>query len=306
MTRTGSRPEGAHPGPGSRGDPVNGPVAGPVRGLVLGGGGITGIAWQTGLVAGLASRGVDVTDADLVVGTSAGSVVGARLRSGRPLDDLLAEELEEAAGSMPTPTFGTAVMFGFIRAVVRARRSSERMGRSLGRWSLKREAAGKLPPLQERLDLIAGRLSSPAWPDRALLVTAVDARSGTLRVFDGRCGAPLLHAVAASCAVPGVYPPVPVDGGVYVDGAARASTNADLAASCDRVLVVAPLDRSVGPLRSASSLLGDVPHLVLTPDEASRAAIGKNILHLPARPGCARAGFAQGQALAAEVAAFWR
>ncbi|MCY7394591.1 MAG: patatin-like phospholipase family protein [Nocardioides sp.] len=274
------------------------------RGLVLGGGGITGIAWETGLAAGLLELGVDLGDADLVVGTSAGSVVGAQLRSGTPVTELYARQISTPVPA-PTPSFGLSVLLGFASAALLSRGDPERMGRRLGAWAVKRAAAGRTPTLAARLDAIRARLTSLEWPERSLLVTAVEAGLGELRVFDGTDGTSLLDAVAASCAVPGVYPPVPIGAQTYVDGGARSGTNADLAAHCDAVLVLAPIDRSRGPMRSATQQLGDTRHVVLTPDAASRTAIGNNVLAVSARPASARAGFAQAAAVADEVRALW-
>lgn len=274
------------------------------RGLVLGGGGITGIAWETGLVAGLLELGIDLRDADVVVGTSAGSVVGAQLRGGTPPPELYAHQIRQPTPAK-APSFGLPVLLGFAAAAVLAKGDPERMGRRLGSWAIKRSAAGKTPPLSERLDAIRARLTSLEWPERTLLVTAVEARLGELRVFDGTDDVSLLDAVAASCAVPGVYPPVPIAARTYVDGGARSGTNADLAAHCDAVLVLAPIDRAVGPIRSASQQLGDTPHLILTPDVCSRTAIGKNVLDVARRPSSARAGFAQAQQVADDVRALW-
>lgn len=275
------------------------------RGLVLGGGGITGIAWETGLVAGLLDHGVDLTSADVVVGTSAGSVVGTQLRSGTPLAELYAEQATDVLDAPTPPSFGLPVVAGFASSVLRARGDAERLGRNLGSWSVRRARRGKTPPLQERLDLIRDRLPSEEWPEADLRIAVVDATTGALRVLDRTSGVPLLHAVAASCAVPGVYPPVPIDGRPHVDGGARSVANADLARDCERVVVVAPLAKGVGPMQNPYQQLEGHPSVILRPDEASRTAIGTNVLDLSARGASARAGFAQATAVADEVRALW-
>ena len=119
---------------------------------------------------------------------------------------------------------------------------------------------------------------------------------------------PLLQAVAASCAVPGVYPPVTIDGRRYVDGGMRSAANADLAEGYDRVVVLAPVPRGIGPLSSVDAqVTGMVARVaVVSPDAASRRAIGRNVLDPAARAGSARAGRAQGAAVAAEVAEAWQ
>ena len=275
------------------------------RGLVLGGGGITGIAWETGLLFGLQELGVDVTTADAVVGTSAGSVVGAQITTGSTLEDLFAYQVSTPKPA-PLASIGPGVMVGFAWSMLKARGDLEAFGRVVGQWSVRRADAGKLPTLDERLAAIRERLPIQEWAgDGRLLVTAVDATTGALRVFDGSDGVPLVDAVAASCAVPGVYPPVPIDGRPYIDGGARSGSNADLVADCDRVLGFTPVDRAFGPMRTAGQLLGSVPHLVVSPDADSVAAIGKNVLDPAQRAASARAGLAQATAVAPLAREVW-
>jgi NTE family protein len=275
------------------------------RGLVLGGGGVTGIAWETGLLLGLQDLGVDVTVADAVVGTSAGSVVGAQITTGISLRDLFEYQVSTPKPA-PLAKISPVVLVGFARSMLRARGDLEAFGRHVGQWSVRRAAAGKLPSVEARFDAIRERLPIQEWADDGrLLVTAVDAESGALRVFDGSDGVSLVKAVTASCAVPGVYPPVPIDGHSYIDGGARSGSNADLLATCDRVLAFTPVDRAVGPMRTAGQLLGEVPHLVVSPDAASVAAIGKNVLDPAQRPASARAGRAQAAAVAPRAWEIW-
>ncbi len=275
------------------------------RGLVLGGGGITGIAWETGIVAGLLEAGIDLTAADLVVGTSAGSVVGAQLTGGASVPDLYAFQVKPPRPS-PAPTLGATIGIGYAVAMLGSLGNVEALGRRLGAFALKQTARGRTPTLQERYAAISQRLNDATWAEAGRLkVTAVDARSGQFRVFDGTDGVSLLHAVAASCAVPGVYPPVPIEGRSYIDGGARSGTNADLAKGCDRVLALAPLDRSIGPMKNVKQLLPDTPTLVISPDEAARASIGKNVLDTAARVASAEAGHAQAGRIVDSVKQFW-
>jgi NTE family protein len=275
--------------------------------LVLGGGGITGIAWEVGVLAGLAEAGVDLTGADLVVGTSAGSVVGAQLTSGADLEMLFARQLEPPTGEQAA-RMTRAALARYAWAVLRSRGDDVGFRRRVGALALAAEQAGLTPTEQERLDVIGSRLVSRAWPDRDLRVTAVDAQSGEFRVLDRSSGVPLLQAVAASCAVPGVYPPVTIDGRRYVDGGMRSAANADLAEGYDRVVVLAPIPRGVGPLASVDAqVTGMVARVaVVSPDEAARRAIGRNVLDPAARAGSARAGRAQAAGVAAEVTEVWQ
>ena len=167
----------------------------------LAGGGVTGIAWETGLLAGLAEAGVDLTSADVVVGTSAGSVVGAQILSGVPLEDLYAEQLKEATGEIAAK-IGARAMAWFVIGSLWP--GDERRGRALlGRAALR----SRTVPESVRRAVIEQRLPSRSWPDRRLLITAVDAETGEARVFDRDGDVPLPLAVAASCAVPGGLAP---------------------------------------------------------------------------------------------------
>jgi NTE family protein len=274
--------------------------------LVLGGGGITGIAWEIGLIAGLAETGIDLSGADLVVGTSAGSVVGAQLTGGAELEALYARQLEPPAGE-PVARMTRASLARYGWALLRTRGRDVEFRRRIGTLALAAEKAGLTPTEQERLDVIGARLVSRSWPERALVVTAVDAETGEFRTFDRDSGVLLVQAVAASCAVPGVYPPVTIEGRRYVDGGMRSAANADLAAGYDRVVVLAPIPRGLGPMASVDAqVTGLVARVaVVSPDQDSRTAIGRNVLDPAARAPSARAGRAQAAAVAGRIADAW-
>jgi len=161
-------------------------------------------------------------------------------------------------------------------------------------------------PEAERRAAVSSRLPSPEWPSRRMLLVAVDAETGETRVFDREAGVNLIDAVAASCAVPGIWPPVSIGGRRYVDGGIRSSDNADLAAGYARIVVLSPLGLNssfpqpmplpdvVERLRSDGSQV-----TVIAPDEASVAAMGINPLDPATRVPAAQAGRAQGRALRA-------
>jgi NTE family protein len=124
-----------------------------------------------------------------------------------------------------------------------------------------------------------------------------------LAVFDAASGVSLVDAVAASSAVPGVWPPVTIDGRRYMDGGVRSADNADLAAGAQRIIVVSPLGLnsplpSPMPLREVLTRLkkGGATVTVISPDETSAAAIGTNALDPATRVPAAMAGRAQGRA----------
>jgi NTE family protein len=273
------------------------------RALVLGGGGVTGVAWELGLLAGFAELGVDLTDADLVVGTSAGSVVGADLTSGRSLAELYEAQLAPPAGEI-TARLGLRVIAKLSWAMFGSRDPVRARAR-IGKMAL----ASKTVSEAERRKVIAARLPVHDWPACRLLIAAVDADSGEFTAFDAASGVGLVDAVGASCAVPGVWPPVTIGGRRYVDGGMRSAANADLAVGYARVVVVAPLIRGFGHIpsvaRQVAGLDGDVQAAVIAPDEAARKAIGRNVLDPARRAPAARAGHAQAAKEAERVAAVW-
>jgi NTE family protein len=274
-----------------------------MRALVLGGGGVTGIAWETGLVAGLADAGIDLASADVVVGTSAGSVVGAQILSGVSVKDLYAEQLAEPRSEVAAK-MGATTLLRFAATMLWP--GGEEQGRArLGRAALK----ARTVPESERKAIIKQRLPADAWPERRLLVTAVDAETGELRVFDRDSGVALLEAVAASCAVPLVWPPITIDGRRYIDGGVRSISNADLAVGCERVVVLAPATfalRRSGRIENQLASLGTtVRSVVVSPDAQARQAIGSNVLDPAHRVASARAGHAQSANVAESVAAVW-
>jgi len=275
------------------------------RALVLGAGGEAGIAWEVGLLAGLAERGVDLTAADLVVGTSAGAGVAARINSGVGLAALYEAQLAPADGEI-VAKFGPRAIAKFVWAVAPARRNPLRARVRLGRMAVR---ARTEPPAQRRA-VVAARLGTHDWPAGNLLITAVDADSGELATFDSGSGVDLVDAVGASCAVPGVWPPVTINGRRWMDGGMRSPANADLAAGYDRVVVVAPITRGFKPLPSVSDQVMELARscqavAMLAPDAASVAAFGRNLLDPRTRAPSARAGYAQAAAVGADVAAVW-
>jgi NTE family protein len=278
------------------------------RALVLGSGGVTGIAWELGMLVGLAEHGVDLRDADLVVGTSAGSVVGALITSGTSLEELYASQL-----APPEPDrevrMGIATIVRWGLAAV-CSRGAEQVGARVGKMAL----AAVTVPEAERRGIIEARLRGHTWPQRALLVTAIDAESGEFAAFGtgsqvGGTAVTLVDAVAASCSVPGVWPPTTIGGRRWIDGGVRSATNADLAAGYERVVVLAPIARGFRPATGAvaqvAALRKQAQVALVTPNAAARRAIGRNLLDLARRAPAARAGRAQAGSVAAEVGRVW-
>jgi NTE family protein len=278
------------------------------RALVLGGGGITGIAWELGMLAGLMDHGVDLRDADLIIGTSAGSVVGVHVASETDLEKLYVSQLVPPDLDRPVRMgIATIVRWGWAAA---CSRGMEQMGVRVGRLAL----ATVTVPEAERRGIIETRLGVSSWPQRSLLVTAVDAESGKFVAFGKGsqvCGnaVTLVDAVAASCSVPGVWPPMTIGGRRWIDGGVRSTTNADLAAGYERVVVLAPIVRGFSPGTGAAAQVAALRQqarvALVAPDAAARRRIGRNVLDATRRAPAAQAGRAQAASVAAEVAWVW-
>ena len=273
------------------------------RALVLGGGGLTGIGWMWGVIAGAAAAGVDLTAADLVIGTSAGSVVGAVLAGGGDVEAHYARQLAPPGAELPVRMWlRTMARWGWT--ALRSR-DPEELGRRIGRVAL----ATRTVPAEERRAVIASRLPVQGWPERRLLITAVDASSGERAAFDRESGVDLVDAVAASCAVPGVWPPVPIAGRRFIDGGVRSAANADLAAGADRVVILAPIVRGIGRMTGVAA---QAVHLrrtarvaVVQPDREALRAIGRNVLDPARRAPAARAGRVQAASAVEGIRAAW-
>jgi NTE family protein len=268
---------------------------------VLGGGGVTGVAWEIGMLHGLAEHGVDLTGAGLFVGTSAGSSVAAQVLSGVPLKDLFDAQLADASGE-PAARIGPGVILGFLVAGLWP--GDPARGRA---WLGRRALRTRTVPEAERRAVIARRIGDGGWPAVRLRITAVEAQTGAVRVFDADSGVPLVDAVAASCAVPQVWAPVTIDGVRYIDGGVRSVANVDLAAGSRRVVVLAPTTRSArrsGRPDVQLASLG-VPGAVVSPDAAAVRAIGANVLDPARRRPAAEAGYAQAAAEADRLRAVW-
>ncbi len=267
--------------------------------LVLGGGGVGGIAWITGLLAGLADAGQDVSGAGLIVGTSAGAAVAAQLGSGLSLDELYDRQVKpelqaaELMAELDLDTFAAEMTSALTGAA-----STAELRRAAGDFAL---AAATVPEADRRA-VIESRLPSREWPARPLKLVAVDAETGDPRVFGNDSGVGLVDAVTASCAVPGIWPPVTIEGRRYIDGGVRSGENADYAAGATRVLIIAPLGATElfpteMPLSKAAAQLraGGAQVAIIAPDEASQAAVGPNPLDPARRAPAAQAGREQGR-----------
>jgi NTE family protein len=270
--------------------------------LVLGGGGITGIAWELGILKGLADTGVDVTGAGTVTGTSAGSVVGAQVTGTRSLEEVYATQLAPPDHEIGAKV-GRATMLRLVPPML-VPGSEQRKLRRIGRMSMRAHQPGGA----ERLEVIRSRLGDVPWPDRDLRITAVEAETGAFTVFDRHSGVDLVSAVAASCAVPLVWPAVAINGRHYLDGGMRSTANVDLARRADVVVVLAPLPQAFSKSTSIKAQLartGARHWVVVTPDQQALADIGRNVLDPAMRAAAARTGLRQAREVAEAARRVW-
>jgi NTE family protein len=277
------------------------------RALVLGGGGIFGIAWELGLLTGLAEAGLDViADADVIVGTSAGSTVAAQVTGGMPLREVYERQLAPAEGELTAPFDADKMQAVFIDAIRAGSSGQERRAR-IGKLALSTDTV----PETARLEVIRQRLPRHTWPERDVRVVAVDAETGEPAVFDRSGSVGLVEAVAASCAVPGIWPAVSIDGRRFIDGGIRSTTNADLVADADIVLILAPMPDLVSVLdpdigAAVEQVTSRAGTLSIGPDDVSSAVAGTNPLDPASRAPAAKAGLAQAESVVDAVRQLWR
>ena len=294
------------------------------RALVLGGGGPVGIAWESGLIAGLAQAGVDLGGADFTMGTSAGSFVGARLALGAEAktfaDALLIDNAPgDGASSSRSGSGGApADLSKLMRLMGEAQggtRNPAEVRAEIGAWALNTPTMSEAAFI-ESFGRSFASLPDEAWPERGFACTAVDAETGAFQLWTADAKVGVVRAVASSCSVPGVYPPVTLNGRRYIDGGMRSATNADMAVGYDLVLVIALRVGAAGGAvaeRIAARFNDEIETLQgagatvvsITPDEASVDAFGPNLMDFRRRADAARAGIAQGLAYAEQLAPFW-
>jgi NTE family protein len=283
------------------------------RALVLGGGGSVGIAWETGLAAGLADEGIDLRLADKIVGTSAGSFVGADLASGRAPDEMctrLNEGIRARAGQSSAPSGRPAPdltrLTEFMMRVPSSEAEALQLRAEIGAYAL----ASATMPEETRLGFVASFADTP-WPAN-YSCTAVDAQDGRFVVLDRSTGTPLARGVASSCAVPGIFPPITINGRRYIDGGIRSMTNFDLAKGFERVIAVAVIAPGaaafmavrIGPELAQLRRSGSQVDLI-TPDTASLGVFGPNLMDASRQSAALETGVKQGRAEAVRIRSVW-
>jgi NTE family protein len=282
------------------------------RGLVLAGGGIAGIAWETGILRGISDESPAAArlllDSDVLVGTSAGSAVAAQIGTGGTLEALFVRQVAETSAEIDsgvdiatiTDLFLAALEEPYVESPDKTREQMRRIGAV---------AAGtETVPEAVRRQVIAQRLPSHDWPERSLRITAIDIATGELVVFDRESGVGLVDAVAASCAVPGAWPPVTIGGRRYMDGGIASSVNLDVARDCDVAVLLVPAGADA-PSPFGAGLAAEVAAFAgstftVFADDDSLAAFGPNALDPHCRVASAVAGREQGRRDAAAIARF--
>jgi NTE family protein len=285
------------------------------RALVLGGGGPVGIAWECGLLAGLAEAGVDLSEADFIVGTSAGSFVGAQVAMGQDIKALATPFLamkdvppkNAAKPASPTRQAGPppdlSFLFKKMAEAASGHRPAEEVRAELGAWAAEASKMSEDAFIQSFGRFLAG-LPDDAWPTKGYACTAVDIETGAFHLWRKEDGVGVARAVASSCSVPGVYPPITLKGRRYMDGGMRSPVNADVATGYDTVVVVALRVEAGGSEKAAARAKAQLVELVL-PDAAAQAAFGPNLMDARKRPGAAQAGLDQARAAADALRVVW-
>jgi len=278
------------------------------RALVLAGGGLAGIAWETGVLRGIADESPETAkallDGDVLVGTSAGSTVAAQLSSGLSLDALF-DRQTTASSTELNPNVGIDEITDlFVAAMLTPNTTQAEKLQRIGAVALSKATVSEAV----RRDVIAQRLPSHDWPERVLRISAIDTATGELVTFDNGSGVGLVDAVAASCAVPGVWPPVTIGDRRYMDGGVGSSVNMALANDCDVAVVLVPSGRSTpspfgaGAADEVDAFAGST--FGVFADDGSLAAFGSNPLDPACRTPSALAGRGQGRRIAAALADF--
>jgi NTE family protein len=320
MNTTSSSTHGNWPRPDQQVDTTTPAGAPGKRALVLAGAGAAGNAWELGLIAGLSDAGVDLTAADLIIGTSAGSTVAAQITSGTQPAELygaiLAEPPQPPAGGAGSgrgraPSLSGPSYLEWSNDIIRSAQDASDMRRRMGAAALEMDASDGSAQTRWR-DIVASRLPGHQWPHQPVLIAAVDADTGEPVVFDRHSGVELVDAVAASTSA---MTPYRIGQNRYINGGYRRSENADLAAGYGRVLVLSPFSgRTRMPLEWGMDLATQVDELraggstveTVFPDARAGDVFDANALDPSTRRQAARGGYDQGRALAALLAEFWR
>lgn len=211
------------------------------RSLVLGGGGIVGVAWLVGVVQGLADKGIDLTgeqSPDEIIGTSAGSIVGALVAHKRTPGHLRDMALDDANSTTAATAMASIDMLAVIDIFSAWAAMPNNSASELAKVGALALNASTIPEEDWRPSFTT--TMGHEWPTLRYGCTAVDATTGEYVLWGSHSGVPLDVAVASSCTVPGIFPAVTIGERRYVDGGLRSGTNADLTEG-STVVILAPI-----------------------------------------------------------------
>lgn len=274
------------------------------RGLILGGGGVLGLAWEIGVLHGLASGGIDLLGVSEVIGTSAGAFAGSALLDQRGIS--WAYERQVSASVQEVPVASSLDVIETLTTILRRCSGNEHLaGRCIGEFAL---AASPID-IRLRLAVVRDRLDRDDWPSDRLTLTAIDVDSGELHLLTSDSGIDLVHAAAASGAAPGIWPVIVAGGKRWVDGGSVSVTNAQLARRFDRCIVISPRPGNLTGLTVQSEIDGCGKRddaVLIVPDSLSEAAIGQNNFDPSRRRVAAEAGRQQGERFVREMPDAWR
>lgn len=283
------------------------------RALVLAGGGLAGIAWETGLLLGISDEIPEVAElllsSDVLLGTSAGSAVAAQIGSGLSLGELFARQVVAGETHEIHPGVSVeAISELFLEAMLTPGATKEQKLQRIGEVAVDVSERGQTVPESVRRSVIARRLPSHRWPPRTLRVTGIDVATGELVVFDNDSGVNLVDAVAASCAVPAAWPPVTIGERRFMDGGVGSTVNMSAVLDCAVAVALVPSGAdSPSPWGIAASEEIDAfpgATLAVFADSESLTAFGPNALDPACRLPSAEAGRVQGSREAHRVARF--
>ncbi|UGT43084.1 patatin-like phospholipase family protein [Nocardia yamanashiensis] len=261
--------------------------------LVLGGGGAVGLSWMAGLVGALREAGIDLAAADRIVGTSAGSIIGAILADGGDIGRVL----QPPSADSPKINFSMAAFSEVLGILMTPGIGASEAWRRAGARALE---MGLGDP-EEHVARMAGLIGTTEWPDKDLVVTVIDVTEGKFRAATKADGIPLERAIAASTCAPGVFPPIPIDGHHYMDGGLRSPVNADLAAGAEVIVIVEPLAH-LFPRAPKDTELGSGTVFSIAPEAD---AIGPNVFDPAQLLPAYEAGVRQGHELAPRLKDLW-
>ncbi|MGH2365787.1 MAG: patatin-like phospholipase family protein [Chloroflexota bacterium] len=273
------------------------------RGVVLGGGGMTGISWEIGFMKGLRDGGVDVNEADIIVGTSAGAMVGAQVRLGYDLERLYAAQF---APQGPPPEHLLHPDMQVMQRLMRLREADTEMTPEVCRDLGQQAKAARAASAETFVSEITAQIGAE-WPAKALVATGVDVDDGAIRGFDAAAGIALGRAVAISMCVPGMVKPIAVGSRAYMDGGVAGSHLA-LAASCDLLLALVTFEEPRTAEAARGIAASGVRVLLQAPNAESAEAMGiePGARFDPARRGpAAEAGQRQATAFLLELREAW-